>query len=130
MKLLLVIPCLKDELVNFRDTLLESLLNFNKEFEEISAFIVVQGQGNEHNPADIFEYIRPQVTIFDECVSWKNASKARNMGIVFAKENNYTHIVFHDIALFYPITTCKFFRSKANVGKSVKVKAASKHSKE
>lgn len=124
MKIMLVIPCLYNDLIHYSKSLFDSVSNFKKEFDNVLIFLVVQGGKDKADIQNIIDKLYDiNVSIVLECVDWRNVSRARNLGVNYARKYNYTHMVFHDISLYYPEDTCRYFKSNVCLDKSVKVKA-------
>ena len=110
MTLLVVIPVLYREWVQYRDSLLLSVSNIYSEFgDNVVFYFVFQDKAvSELDVCDsrVLEKY-PCEIIFSDVL---NVSAARNMGIRRAKSLTAKFIIFHDCSVIYPKRSLQFFK--------------------
>jgi hypothetical protein len=113
MKVGVVIPFLSGTLNAYVPSLTASLDNFKSAFEQLVIIAVEQNVLDSEldlKEYETYETLFPDFQFEHVLLSRPNVSKARNVGVDIARIRGCTHLVFHDLTLFYPLATLHYFK--------------------
>lgn len=126
-KVLVQVSVTEDDVLSYKHSLLESFVNLRK-CEAASVYFLVVYQTESGNECRVHELSEDDVEIIHSPVF--SVSRARNIGIEYARKNNFDYILFHDASLVFSPSFLRLARASMSLEDNVIVRGKMTENKE